>query len=85
MMNKLTRWVFLGTNREKEFNFEMFSGGDWCDFEEVKELLANQEKKTKILLDALERITNLDHVRRLPGCWCHVEVALEALKEYKKE
>jgi hypothetical protein len=55
------------------------------DFDKVKELLAEQEKKTKILLDALERITNLDHVRRLPGCWCHVETAQKALEEYKKE
>lgn len=55
MIDKLTRWEPIQYNPEG--NLEISDTGDWLDFEEVKELLVEQEKKTKNLVKVLTEVS----------------------------
>lgn len=86
MINKLTRWELIGYGPDGDFGIS--DDGIWVDFDEVKELFEEQEKKIQILVDGLEEVINMGHAS--DGEWscegyCHVEAAQEALEEYKKE
>ena len=86
MINKLTKFVSIKYGPDG--NLEASGTEAFANWEEVKELLANQEKKTKILLDALENIASAGRKESYTyGCSGshHIGVAKQALDEYKKE